>query len=306
MDRTVIVLGAPSSIGIRPYDDGDARRLDLAPRVLREHGLIERVRARDAGDVLPPPYRDFVRPPGRPRNEDGMIAYARALGDRIAAFSDREFVVLLGGDCSIVLGGLLGVGQRAGGRVGLAYVDAHADFATPEVSRTGSVASMCLGLAVGRGATPLARLRGADPLVRLDDVVVIGRRDEADEPYYGQDVLRSSPILDLPHVALRSRVTAATAQAALDRLTRPGVRGFWIHVDADVLDPSELPAVDSPEPGGLSFDELAEIVTPLARHPAALGLELTIYDPTLDPDASGARGLVRLLERVLGDLADSG
>ncbi|HSL71702.1 MAG TPA: arginase family protein [Longimicrobiales bacterium] len=301
MDRKIVIVGAPSSIGIRPYDHGGVRRLDLAPRALREQGLVERLSARDAGDVLPPPYRDFVRPPGRVRNEASVLDYSRALGDRIAeASANDEFVVLLGGDCSVVLGGLLGVRRRNGAPVGLAYVDAHADFATPEVSRTGSAASMCLGLAVGRGDTPLARLRGADPLVQLEDVVVIGRRDDADEPWYGQDVLRKSPMLDLPHATVRVRGTTATAHAALERLTQPQLRGFWIHIDADVLDPSVMPAVDSPEPGGLTFDELADIIAPLARHPSALGLELTIYDPTLDPDSRGAHQLVSLLHRLLG------
>ena len=74
----------------------------------------------------------------------------------------------------------------------------------------------------------------------------------------------------------------------------------WIHVDADVLDPSVLPAVDSPEPDGLLLDELAELLSPLARHEKALGLEVTIYDPKLDPDRASAARLATLLERALG------
>ena len=63
-------------------------------------------------------------------------------------------------------------------RIALAYVDGHADFASPEESMTGSVASMGLALAVGRGDTQLARLAGPVPLVRGDDVALIGRRAE--------------------------------------------------------------------------------------------------------------------------------
>lgn len=300
MIRPIAIVGAASSIGIRPYDDGGIRRLDLAPGALREQGLGTRLAARDFGDVVPPPYRDFVRPPGRPRNEEGVVSYSRALARQIsAAAEDGAFVLVLGGDCSIVLGSLLGVRRPGGSPVGLVYVDAHADFATPKQSLTGSAASMCLALAVGRGDSPLARLGGEEPLARMEDVVVIGRRDQADEPWYGQDVLRTSPILDLPHEEVRERGPEGTARAALERLTRPGVGGFWIHLDADVLDPSVLPAVDSPEPGGLGLDELADLLTPLVRHPGALGLELTIYDPALDPDRSSAARLAALLERVL-------
>ena len=162
MDRSIAIVGAPSSIGIRPYDSGEARQLDRAPGVLRELGLVQRLGASDLGDVIPPAYRDYVRPPGRARNEAEVAAYCRTLGERVeAATSDRRFAVVLGGDCSIVLGCLLGARRSAQGSVGLVYVDAHADFGTPEESRTGSVASMCLALAVGRGDTPLARLAGA-------------------------------------------------------------------------------------------------------------------------------------------------
>ena len=215
-----------------------------------------------------------------------------------AAAGDGAFVLVLGGDCSIVLGCLLGVRRPSAPPIGLAYIDAHADFATPEESRTGSAASMCLALAVGRGDTALARLGGEEPLARPDDVVLIGRRDEGD-PWYGHDALRASPILDLPGGVVRDRGMAAAARTALERLARPGMGGFWIHVDADVLDPAVLPAVDSPEPGGLDLDGLTELVSPLVRHPEALGLELTIYDPALDPDRTSAARLATLLERVL-------
>jgi arginase len=300
MTRPIAIVGAPSSIGIRPYDDGSMRRLDLAPGVLREQGLATRVLARDRGDVLPPPYEDFERPRGRPRNEQGVAIYSRELAKSVsAAAKDGAFVLLLGGDCSIVLGGLLAARQLTKSPVGLIYVDAHADFATPTESRTGSAASMCLGLAVGRGDTPLARLADNQPLVRGEDVVLIGRRDDA-EPWYGQDALRREGVLDINHQAFRERGAASVTRAALERVTRSGINGFWIHVDADVIDPSEVPAVDSPEPNGLFVDELAALLAPLVRHPRAVGLELTIYDPKLDPDRSSASKLTALLERVLG------
>jgi arginase len=299
MKRPIVIVGAPSSIGIRPYDDGKQRRLDHAPAVLREQGIVDRLAAQDSGDLEPPPYTDFERPPGRARNEEAVGSYSRALADRIAqASADNAFVLVLGGDCSIVLGCLLGIKRPHGAPVGLVYVDAHADFATTQESRTGSVASMCLAMAVGRGDSPLARLAGDAPLARLEDVVIIGRRD-LDESYYGEDVLRASPILDLTHAMVRAQGTSAVASAALERLTRPELAGFWIHVDADVIDPAEVPAVDSPEPGGLTIDEMTELLLPLVQHPKALGLELTIYDPALDADRRSAANLAKLLERVL-------
>src|SRR5262249_12305890 len=238
MKRSIALVGAPSSIGIRPYDNGEARHLDRAPGVLRSLNVVQRLGAADCGDVVPAAYRDYIRPPGRARNEGEVAAYSIDLARRVAgAAAQGRFVVVLGGDCSVVLGSLLGARQAVGGAVGLAYVDGHADFATPEESRTGSVASMCLGMAVGRGDTPLARLADPSPLVDGRHVVLLGRRDEA-EAWYGHAALAASSILDLPDAALRPYGYSKAAGMALERLVSPKLPGFWIHVDADVIDPA--------------------------------------------------------------------
>jgi arginase len=141
------------------------------------------------------------------------------------------------------------------------------------------------------------------------DVVLIGRRDAA-EPWYGHAALAASPILDIPGAALSDRGVADVAAAALLSLTSPGsngqARGFWIHLDADVINPTVMPAVDSPTPGGPTIKDLVDLLTPLVRHPRALGLELTIYDPGLDPDRSCGVRLVSLLESVLVEVPSLG
>lgn len=279
----IAVLGAPSNLGLKPYPDGRPRGVSQAPRVYREQGLVERLGARDLGDVQAPPYVDFERPPGGTRNESAIAAYSRSLADAVSQAND--FLLVLGGDCSILLGTLLGLRDR--GRVGLAFIDGHCDFALPSISVTGGAAGMDLALAVGRGGR-LARFAG-EPLLREEDAVVLARKDQADEPYYGDDSIRNSAVLDLP---------AGAVDSAVEQLTRPELDGFWIHLDVDVLDPEVMPAVDSPEPGGLGIEELAGLLVPLVRHPKALGMEVTIYDPSLDPDGVYGPRLVGLLEKV--------
>ena len=299
MRRPIAVVGAPSSIGIRPYDDGQARYVNWAPGVLRERGIVARLGAVDMGDVVPPPYHDYVRPPDGARNEQQIIAYSRSIGERVAAATyRRRFGLVLGGDCSIVLGCLLGARRSVRGPVGLAYLDAHADFASPGESRTGAVANMCLGLAAGRGDTPLAHLGGRSPLVDFRHVAVVGRRDSA-APCPGHAALADSPALDVPGSALTAQEPGELAAAVLARVASPDVEGFWIHLDVDVINPAVMPAVDSPEPGGPMPDELVSLLTPLVRHPRALGLDLSVYDPALDADRSCARELVGLLEALL-------
>ena len=299
MARAIGVVGAPSSIGVRPYDDGTVRLVNRAPQVLRERGLIARLRAEDFGDVAPPPYQDFVQPRDRPRNESQLVAYSKSLGARVyGAIAHGRFGIVLGGDCSVVLACLLAARHKASGEVGLVYVDAHADFASPEESRTGSAASMALSLATGRIHSPLARLAGRTPLVDAHRVALIGRRDVENERY-GHAALAKSPILDLPSSELLTDDWLELAGMTLDRVAPGDTGGFWIQVDADVLNPSAMPAVDSPEPGGPTPHELVRFLTPLVRHPRALGLSLTVYDPALDPDRSCARRLVNMLEELL-------
>ena len=143
----------------------------------------------------------------------------------------------------------------------------------------------------------MARLDGAHRLVDPSDVVLAGRRDEH-EAWYGHAALAASGILDLPDRAIRADGYAAAIEPMLHRAARPGLAGFWIHLDADLINPDDMPAVDSPEPGGPRLNQLVELLAPLVRHPRALGMELTIYDPELDPDRTGAQGLADLLERA--------
>ena len=296
MNRAIAFLGAPSNIGIRPYDDGQLRGLDRAPAALRAHGLAARLHADDLGDVVPPEYVDFTRPAGRVRNEAALVCYSRDIGTRVAhAVLDERFVLLLGGDCSIVLGGLLGARRVSNSRLGLIYVDGHADFATPEESVTGSAASMCAAFAIGRGDSALAQLADV-PLVDGSDLAILGRRDHSDGDIYGQAALHAAGALDIPALAVRRRGVAATVAATLERLS--DVSRIWIHIDADVLDPSVMPAVDSPEPEGLSVDELVSLLRPFVRDPRAVGLQVTIYDPNLDSDSTCAKTLVSVLEQT--------
>lgn len=91
-----------------------------------------------------------------------------------------------------------------------------------------------------------------------------------------------------------ARVTAQSFEA-------PEVGGYWVHLDADVLDPSVMPAVDSPDPGGLLPDELTALLRPLVRSPHCVGLNVTIYDPDLDPDGTAGALLTDIVVNAFAD-----
>lgn len=292
-----VVIGAPTNLGLKPYDDGRPRAVDRGPAVYRELRLPGVIGARDAGDVPAAPYRDLVCTPGGARNEDLVEEHAMHLAAAVRRVTEEDaFPVVLGGDCSILLGSLLGLRSR--GDVGLVFMDAHRDFATAEISPTGGIAGMDLALAVGRGDSPLARLAGPDPLVREDDVVLLGRKDEGDEDAYGDHSTRFTSILDLPHARLSELGAARAIEMTMARVARTELSGFFVHLDVDVLRPDLMPAVDSPEPGGMDEQELETLLALLVQHPRALGLQVVIYDPSLDPHRTAGRRLVDLLGRA--------
>jgi len=289
----VAVIEAPSILGLRPSG------VEGMPEALRQAGLLDRLRARDAGRIAPQtPYNATRDATTLTLNAPGIALFSRRLADAVGAVLDRgEFPLVLGGDCSILLGDLLALRRR--GRYGLLFVDGHADFYSPEANPSGEAASMDLALATGRGPEILTNIEQRRPLVKDEDVVAFGFRDADEQAEYGSPPLpREILAFDLPTIR-RDGVVKATNEAVA-HLTRATAGGFWIHVDADVLDDEIMPAVDYRLPGGLSWEELTHALDIAIESGRAIGMEVTIYNPTLDPERAGAQGLARVIVDALG------
>jgi arginase len=290
--RRIAVLDAPSNLGLRPPAKGAVPGVYKLPWALRRHRLIERLGAIDAGTVVPPRYlSQWI--PGTVRNEQAIAGYSLSLAERLTELrKDCVFPLVLGGDCSILLGNMLAL--RREGRFGLAYIDGHSDFRHPGNSdRVGAAAGEDLALVTGRG-NRLAGLQGKKPLIRDKDVVAIGMR--ANDDYIPE--MRSAGIQVFDMDDLRTNLDEAFA-AILRLLERDQLDGFWLHLDVDVLDAEIMPAVDSPDPGGLTWDELDRLLRMLIRSPKIAGIEVTIFDPDLDDDGSLAASLVDHLTNAL-------
>ena len=176
---------------------------------------------------------------------------------------------------------LLSVALRRRGRYGLAFIDGHLDFRHPgNSSRLSAVAGEDLAVVTGRGAPQLTDLEGRRPLVAEADVVAVGHRGL---DAFADEVL-ATPMTLYDVAALRRLGPEEVAGRAVAAMEGRGVEGFWVHVDTDVLDPEIMPAVDSPEPGGLTHQELAALLRALTAAELATGMQLTIFDPDLDPD----------------------
>ena len=106
-------------------------------------------------------------------------------------------------------------------------------------------------------------------------------------------------------VRTASQVRADGIEATADQMRRAltGVEGCWLHVDVDILDPAVLPAVDSPVAGGLDANELTALLATLA--PTAIGADVTIFDPDLDPTGGGAGLLTDIVVEGLAGLGSA-
>ncbi|MDQ3837986.1 MAG: arginase family protein [Thermoproteota archaeon] len=280
------VIDAPSILGLRPTG------VEYLPEALKTAGLLEKLNAEYGGRVQPSsrynPNRDQKT---MLLNANAIRSFSLQLSSAVReVLNHGQFPIVLGGDCSILIGTLLSL--RRSGRYGLFFIDGHADFYQPQASPSGEVADMELAIVSGRGPDVLTNIDNLKPLVRDEDVVVFGYRDaEQSASYRSQDVKDTNMhIFDLLKIK-KLKIAAAASQAAT-RLRKDELSGFWIHLDADVLDDRIMPAVDYRLGDGLDFFELSELLRILISTRQAVGITITIFNPLLDPDGSIAKNFV--------------
>ncbi|NIK58051.1 arginase family protein [Kribbella shirazensis] len=262
---------------------------------VRDRGFLGRVGAVDGGCVTPPRYDMHAWKPGDGVfNAAAMAAYTVRLADRVAGcVAQGQFVVLLGGECSNLLGPALALKRL--GRYGVAYLDGHSDFRTVDNSPyVGAAGGEALALVTGRGQADLTDLEGLGPYTRDTDAVLLGIR--ADDEYVGDVEKAGIPVWPAAKIA---DDPGAAARGTLERLERDDLDGFWVHLDVDILDAAIMPAVDSPDPGGIDHDQLRALLRPLLASPKCVGVDIGIFDPDLDPDGSYATELTDTLVAAL-------
>lgn len=225
-------------------------------------------------------------------NPRAIKAYSLRLAEAIQCVRHQDrFPVVLGGDCSILIGNLLAL--RRLGRHGLFFIDGHSDFYRPEESPTGEVSDMELAIVSGHGPDILTNIEDLRPLVMEQDIVVFGYRDATQSAQYGcQDIKKSTMINALEITDVEKLGLETAASLAIEKLLENKLFGFWIHLDADVLDDSSMSAVDYRLPGGLTFSELSDLLRLLMLSKKAVGISITIFNPTLDKDGTIARNFV--------------
>ncbi len=299
------ILGAPLD------SSGTGRGEERAPDALRAAGLAGALGAGDAGDAT-----GRLRPAARDATTgvialDALRQASAALADAVAATlraGTRPLVV--GGDCSLLPGAIAGC--RAAGRApGLWIADGHPDMLDGAGSPTGEAADMDLAMLLGHGPAGLVDLVCDPPLVAAERVVLLGLRPRGLDPGNDAELDRLPAVTawwDAPAIGTRGAAAVgreadrllADAHAATDV---PGGASAppaaWLHLDLDVLDEAVMPAVTYRQTHGLDWDDLAALLSPLARSRALIGMSVSDYVPDRDPGGVAARRTVELLTGLL-------
>jgi arginase len=158
---------------------------------------------------------------------------------------------------------------------------------------------MDLALTTGTGPEILTAIESSAPYIQPSDVVVFGYRLPTVDD--GSPAAPHPPMTAFPLDRIRTEGIDQATAAAVTRLEGCGL-GFWIHVDLDVLSPDWMPAVDSPDPGGMTPPDLTKLLKRAIWSRKCVGMEVTIYDPERDP----ARRCAKLIVDILSDAVQAG
>jgi arginase len=225
-----------------------------------------------------------------------------AVNKRVAALVRRTLAsnglpIVVAGSCVTAQGVLAGFEHAACGAV---WIDAHADFNTPDTAVSGFFPGMSLAVVTGHCYRNYWSQVGDSTALAEDAVVMFGVRDVW--PEAERERLDRSQI----HVVeWRNGKPHGDILGALDRLAAR-VSDVYLHIDFDAFAPEVAPGVvDEPVPGGLSAEDAETIIEATAERFRIKAATLATYTPELDHDDKTLRLALGLI-RVIGACARQG
>ena len=295
----IAIIGAPVDLG------QDRRGVDMGPSALRVASLNRRVASlgyvvEDLGNV--PTEQAESSPAGSEAAK--YLPQIAAACSKLAmmvrqALSAGSFPLVLGGDHSVAVGTVSGVSQFFRGnnqRVGLIWLDAHADMNTPESSPSGNVHGMPLACIVGMGPPELSDLFGHRPKVLPRNAVIVGLRDvdQLEKPHVRESGVRAFTMRDIDERGMRAVMEEAI------QLASDGTAGFHCSLDMDFVDPQHAPGVGTPVRGGVTYREAHLAMEMIGDSGKMLSAEVVEVNPVIDEVNRTADLAVELVMSGLG------
>jgi arginase len=295
----VAVIGAPMDLG------AGRRGVDMGPSALRIARLHERLVAlgytvADLGNIVVDQPESAPTGPAKARYLPQIAQTCARLSEMVEAAADGGQVpVVLGGDHSIGAGTVAGMARhfsRQGRKLGLIWIDAHADMNTPETSPSGNVHGMPLACIIGRGPVELAGLAGAIPMIAPENIAIVGLRsvDEMERLHVRETGVHAYTMRDIDERGMPAVIREAIAAAS------NGTAGFHVSYDMDSVDPSEAPGVGTPVPGGLTYREAHLAMELIGDTERMTSVEVVEVNPVMDIANKTAMLGVDLIMSALG------
>lgn len=218
----------------------------------------------------------------------------------IRALDEGLTPVILGGDHSVGAGSVSGVSEfyrRRRQKIGLLWIDAHADMNTPATSPSGNVHGMPLAAILGLGPEPLANIHGFSPKVRPENTVLIGVRDiDAAE----KENIRRAGVTEVYTMRdIDERGMRTVMEEALRTVSRD-TAGYHVSLDMDWIDPEDAPGVGTPVRGGATYREAHLAMEIIADHGRMLSMEVVEVNPVIDEHNRTAELAVELISSAFG------
>lgn len=289
-----------------PIDFGAGRRgVDMGPSAIRYAGLAEQLagtglKVNDRGNCPVPILETCQIQEPSLKYLDCIIPVCRRVMGETARSVDRGHLPLtLGGDHSLALGSIRGAARNR--RVGVLWIDAHADFNTASTTPSGNIHGMPLAALCGLGDPRLVNLdfntqAQATKVLDPQTVAIIGARDI--DPGEKQ-LLRENQVNVYTMHDIDRQGMAAVMEAAISRASN-GTEGIYLSLDLDVLDPLFAPGVGTPVSGGLNYREAHLACELIAESGLLLGMDLVEVNPILDTHNHTAAMAVELALSAFG------
>jgi arginase len=225
-----------------------------------------------------------------------VVDVEQKVAHAVAYAKERKlFPVVLGGDHSIAVGTWNGIAKKLQGPLGMIWIDAHMDAHTPETTPSGAWHGMPLAALMGYGDPQMTELLRKEPILLPQHVCLIGVRSfEAGEAA----LLKRLNVRVYEVAEVKKRGFAAVLEEAIAHVTQ-GTKGYGVSFDLDVIDPSEVPGVGSPEEHGLGSKEIIAALPKLKSDPRLQGFELVEYNPERDVNDKTFHVCCHLLQAAL-------
>jgi arginase len=296
MKKDISIFEFPFNLGLTKKEHETEPGVKKLPDWLRKFGFHKEINPKNIFRLEAPEYAmDFDKETGV-KNPYQIIEYAKKQSGLILKnFNTDTFHLMLGGDCSILIGSALALKQL--GNFGLFYFDGHTDYIPPKLSPSGGVAGMDLAIVSGLGHQKLTNIDDLKPYFQEEHIFCVGNAETDDDEYVGEILNSKIHYFDLEN--LRNNGFRKTAEDFLRMVDEKNLDGFFIHFDVDVLKDEIMPAVDSRMEDGIDYENLKEILKPLIADKRCFGLEITILDPDYDTEGLYTQPFIENLIQII-------